>query len=421
VRAVGLILAKDLRRRGRAPLAPLVMLAFPFLFAGLIALAFGSGGGRGAPRFKVALVDEDGGLAARLVRGALGQEQAARFLEVTETDRERAMRAIARNRIGGAIVIPEGFSAAVYERRPTQLLVIRNPASALGSVAAEETAEFVALLLEGATNVLAEPLERVRAMASGAARGDAGWAPDAAVAEVATLVNRDLQAVSRFAFPPAIYLAPAEAPEAGSSDGSFQVIFRYVLPGMAAFALFFLAIGLMGDVFRERSLGTLGRQLAAPVGATQVVLGKVLATLVIGLIVAAAMAAIGALLLGARADPGAFALLCAAFLFAVTGFVTLLYGFARNEQQGGTLTSIVLMVMAFLGGSFIPLNSLPGLVRSLAPFTLNYWAIEGFQTLLVAGGDLREIAAPLAVFLAVGAVTVTADAYALRRRVAGGA
>lgn len=431
--AVVRIMLKDLRRRGRAPLAPLMMLAFPFLFAGLIALAFGSGGETRAPRFRVALVDEDGGLVGRLVRGAFGQEQAAQFLDVIETDLPHAMRSIERNRIGGAIVIPPGFSQAVLDRQPAHLRVVRNPASAIGSTAVEETAEFMALLLEGATNVLAEPLQRLREIGgrgtpetpagpSGGARS--GWAPDPEVSEIAVMVNRSLRGVGRFAFPPAIYLKKPEAPQPAEAktDGSgFRLIFAHVLPGMAAFALFFLAAGLMGDVFRERSLGTLGRQLTAPVRATEVVFGKILATMAVGLIVAAGMALVGGVLLHARADLGAFALLCLAFLLAVTGFVTLLYSFARNEQQGGTLTAIVMMGMAFLGGSFIPLESMPRFVGGIAPLTLNYWAILGFRTLLVSGGGLAEVAAPLGVLFATGVICVLTGGTLLQRRLMRGA
>lgn len=420
------IMLKDLRRRGRAPLAPLMMLAFPFLFAGLMALAFGGGGETRAPRFRVALVDQDGGLVARFVRGAFGQEQVSRILEMTETDLPHALRLIERNRVGGAIVIPPDFSRAILDGRPAQLRVLRNPASAVGAVAVEETAEFLALLLEGATHVLARPLERLRSsMAAPAASGtDASWAPDASVAEIAVMVNQSVRDVSRFVTPPAIYLRdPAAKDSTGAIAKASRIsqVFGYVLPGMAAFALFFLAAILMGDIFRERSRGTLNRQRAAPVRATELVLGKILATMVIGLIVAAGMALIGGILLGVRADLGAFVLLCLAFLLAVTGFVTLLYSFARHEQQGGTLSAIVVMVMAFVGGSFIPLESMPRFVTGIAPLTLNHWAIRGFRALLVGQGGLADIAVPLAVLLAVGIVSVLVGASLLQRRLMQGA
>ena len=435
-------MSKDLLRRWRSPLAPLVFLFFPFLFSGLIALAFGSGENGSMPRFKLAVVDEDGGFLAGLVRGALGQEQAAKFLEVSKATLPEALSAIERNRVAGALVIPKGFTDAVWKNEPAQLRVIRNPAQAIGPVAVEETAEFLALLLNGAGDLLAEPIRRIREQveASPQASGGMGaWAKDMAVADISVLTSHTFDAAGRFLLPPKIRIEKADAPgvprvAAGAADSSaaggsastkaddstFRSIFKGVLPGMAAFALFVLAIGLMGDVFVERRRGTLARQLAAPIGTRELVVGKISATLAVGLVVALFMALIGGLLLGARADPGAFALLSLAFLLAVTGFVTLIYSFARNEQRGGTLASIILMVMAFLGGSFLPLEMLPRVVRSLAPFTLNYWAVEGFQTLLFTQGGVGAIGRPLIVLAAVGVVSTLAGAAILQRQLVRG-
>jgi ABC-2 type transport system permease protein len=433
VRAIWLITWKDLRLRLRSPLAPLVFLAFPFLFSGLVALAFGGGGSR-TPRFPLALVDEDGGLVAKLVRGALGQKQAAQYLEVVEADLAGAEDLIAHNKIAGAIVIPSGFSEAVLDRRPIELRVIRNPAASIGPVAVEQTAEFIAVLLEGAARVLAEPIDRVRAMMRD--KHGSGWAPDGNVADVAMMVNRSLRGIGRFVFPPAIELrraptplgveaaadttasASASAPGAGRNE--FTLIFQQILPGMATFALFMLGIGLAADLFRERSARTLARMLASPLPASAVIAGKVLATLIVGLVVTIAMSLVGGLLLGARANPAAFALLALAFLLAVNGFITFLYSCAKDERQGGTITSIILMVMAFLGGSFIPLEALPAFARQLAPFTLNYWAINGFRTLLFSNAGIPAVAPALIVLTLVGTGSILAGGLTLRRRFARG-
>ncbi|MCK4412296.1 MAG: ABC-2 transporter permease [Candidatus Eisenbacteria sp.] len=463
MRIIWLIMRKDLLRRWRSPLASLVFLAFPFVFSALIALAFGTGGEGRMPRFKVALVDEDRGFVAGLVRGAFGQERAAQFLEVTETTHEEAMQLIEHNRVAGAIVIPAGFTDAVLDRRPTELRVIRNPAEAIGPIAVEETAEFLALFLEGAASVLSGPIERIRGLTEeGSADGGAGavpgagtlggaagqiserpvvpapadWAADERVAEIAVAVNHALRGARDYLLPPAIRLERADAPgvpvlsdttspaepaaASADDDARFLSIFKYVLPGMATFALFVLAVGLTADVFRERRRGTLARQLAAPLQPQKVVVGKMLATMGVGLIVALLMALIGALFLGARANPIAFLLLCVLFLLALTGFVNLLYSFARSEQRGATLASIVMMLMAFLGGSFIPLEAMPEFVQRLAVISLNYWAIEGFQALLFSGAGVAEIARPLVVFLAVGLVSVLLGGALLRGQLARG-
>jgi ABC-2 type transport system permease protein len=434
MRTAWLVMCKDLRLRLRSPLALIVYLLFPFVFSGLIALAFG--GADRAPRFRLALVDQDDGFVGGMVLGAFGQEQVSRYFTTTKVSLAEAMRLIEKKKISGAIVIPEGFSQAVYDRRPTHLRVIKNPAEAIGPLAVEEAAEMVARLIDGAATVFAEPLQMIAERAGedgdGASPDARALWPDGEVSEIAVTVNRCMAPVRRFALPPVIRLAPEgavatadtarrAAGEAGDPATRFNIIFRLVLPGMATFALLILALGFMADIPRERRQGTLARQLAAPVRPQGILAGKMLSTVVLGLLVAMVMAVIGASLLGARANLPAFALLCLALLCAGTGMLALLLGIARTERQGDTLASIVLMVMSLIGGSWIPLSSMPAFMAQIAPATLNYWAIRGFQQLIAEGAGLAAIAVPLVVLGAIGVVGLVVGGWVLQRRMMQGA
>lgn len=436
MRTAWIIMCKDLLRRLRSPLALVVYLLFPFIFSGLMALAFGTGGGGSIPRFKVALVNQDEGFVSRFVLGAFNQEQVSRYFESTEVALDEAMRLVERNKVAGAIVIPEDFSDAVLERRQTHLRVIKNPAQSIGPMATEEAAEMICRLLDGAANVLEEPLGGFVSLAretEDAARENswAGFPSDENVAEIARMVNRSLREVRRFAFPPVIRLekgddreaaggrAALDSPDDSSEDSEasrFLLIFQHVLPGMATFALLILALGFMADIPRERRMGTLARQLAAPVLARDVVAGKIMSTMVMGLMVAAAMAVVGALLLKARADLGGFILLSLAFLGASTGLLAIVFGSTRSEQQGATLASIIVMLMSLLGGSWIPLNVLPPFLAKLAQVTLNYWAIRGYQSLIMSEAGIPEIAVPLVILFAVGIVGTLAGSWIMQRR-----
>ena len=482
MRAIWIVTRNDIARRLRSPLASIVYLLFPFLFSGLMALAFGgTAGGGGMPRFKVALVNEDGGMASRLLAGAFNQEQMSQYFDATEVSAEEAQRLIRKDKVGAALVIPEGFTDDLLDGRPTTLRVIKNPAASIAPMAAEEMARTMAELLDGAVRVLDQPLELLRATGQeildrsereGAGSFSEHLAADVQVAQIAVAVNRSLRSIEGLVFPPVISLestqdslltlerredlaqaaaqAAAQTTTAESAvaaggdptggDGSeagaaadqdddaddaddddanagFYLVFKMVLPGMASFALAILALGFMADIPRERAMGTLQRQMTFPVPTTSIVWGKMLSTILMGLIVAAAMGLIGALLLKARADLLGFALLCITFLGAATGLFSLVYGIARSEQQGGTLASMLVMIMAFLGGSWIPLNMLPGFVRGLAPATINYWSLEGFQTLLFTDGGVEAIATPLLVLAAIAVVSATLGGWLLQRRV----
>ena len=310
-------------------------------------------------------------------------------------------------------------------REATQLEVVRNPAEAIGPMAIEEVTALIVEFLDGAARVLAEPLGEMDTMMAeldslsvGSAWG--AFPDDDRVGKIAMAVNRSMRQVRRYVFPPVIKVADAvqEKPEAEkeSAGGSFNLIFAYMLPGMATFSLMLLALGFMADIPRERALGTLDRQRTAPIQATQILSGKVLGSLAMGLLVAVAMALIAALLLDVRAHPLAFLALCIAFLLAANGCLAFLFGLARNERQGGTIGSIVVMIMSFLGGSWMPLDSMPAFLQKLAPATLNYWAIRGFRALIIDGGGLAEIAQPALILALIGAAGIMVGGWSMQRQ-----
>ena len=74
------------------------------------------------------------------------------------------------------------------------------------------------------------------------------------------------------------------------------------------------------------------------------------------------------------------------------------------------------MGMSSLGGSMVPLEQLPGPMQSAAPFTLNYWAIQGFSGLMFDEKGLGDIAGNLGVLLGAGLVMGMIAHFLLVRR-----
>ncbi len=430
MRTVWLVLRKDMLRRLRSPISSIVYLLFPFLFSGLIALAFGSGDNGQTPQFQLALVNEDDGFISRFVVGAFGQEQLAEIFEATECDLPRAEKLIKRNKVSGAIVIPPGFSEAILEGEPAHLRVIKNPAQAIGPVAIEELAGMFVQLLDGGARVLGGPLDEIARLSEETQEQSEGdpWAfpADDRIAEIASTINQNLRGVQRFAFPPVVTLregdpaveSAGEEPEGQASTGAsrMRTIFNYVLPGMATFALMLLSLGFVADIPRERTMGTLSRQLVAPVSAGAVMTGKLLSAVVMGLLIAFAMAAIGYFILDVRADLPAFLVLCLAYVSAATGVLAMLFGIARSEQQGATLSSILVIVMSMLGGAWFPLDNMPAFMRNVAPATINYWGIRGFREIMMHPVGLEAVATPALVLFGLAAAGTLVGSVLMNRR-----
>jgi ABC-2 type transport system permease protein len=62
-----------------------------------------------------------------------------------------------------------------------------------------------------------------------------------------------------------------------------------------------------------------------------------------------------------------------------------------------------MLIFGILGGSFINLDQMPSLVRTVSKITPNAWGLDGFTTLAL-GGTLTNLVEPISALLVMGAV-----------------
>jgi ABC-2 type transport system permease protein len=244
---------------------------------------------------------------------------------------------------------------------------------------------------------------------------------DQRVAGIAVQVNQVLTRSRPYLLPPVVTFTTATRPEPGSQKnpaGSSPTasVFLFMLPGISVFALFNLADQTMRDLLVEARLKTLRRQLAGPITAGRVLAGKALATAAVAALSLLILSAVGAAVTPRGISLAGYLLLSLAVVAAATGFASAVFGFAQSEKQGATLASLVSLVMAFSGGAFIPLNSLPGALRALSPFSLIYWAASGYQKLVVEGEGLRSVLPNVAILAGVGLLLLALSAPLWQRR-----
>lgn len=411
------VIRKDLLRKLRSPLGPVIFLLFPILFALLIGFTFGSSGDKAAP-IKIALVDEDKGLASRFLKSSFAQDRMPTRFDIVEAEMAEAERLVEDNKVSAVLRFPRGFTDSLFEAHSTYLEVVRNPAQGIYPQIAEEFVRVLALGAGSAVRVLGEPLAEIRAASRGKARPS-----DLFVSDVSVAIRRRMEGVGRYAIPPAIRLqnAVAEKDEKkGGGDSPFKIAL-FVLPGMAVFSLMMLAIGSMADLPREAAHGTLPRQFVAPVRAGSVIAGKIAATWILSIVCIAVLAIVAGIWSGSDLHPVGFVCLSLAFGLAATGFAALIQSFSRSERSGSTLGSILVMVMSAVGGSWIPLENLPAFVRGLAPYTLTYWGSSGYRELLFGSGNLAGILPHLGVLIACGVLFSGTAMFLFGRRYKAGA
>lgn len=374
MRAALAIARKDLRQRFRDRSAIVVGIVAPVAIAGLMSFAF-----KGVESFSYTLgvVNLDHGpIAASLVK-ALEAPQIRNLITLRRMSSESAARAeIRAGHLGAGLVIPVGFSAGTTGARPESIVTLssdQNPVD--GQVTRSVVQSLVA-------QVNADRLSVATALAAGAP-------------------GSELQALARRAGGLHIPLQAVQAP-----IGAHELkVISYYAPGMAIFFLLFTVSYAARSFFVDRSEGMIERIRAAPVRAAEILVGKALSVFVYGSLSLATIGVVTSAAFGADWGPALPAVVLGLVLIvSVVALTALVIGLSRTQRQAEGVSSIVVFGLALLGGNFFLISSAPSVMRHLALFTPNGWALRGFTDLATTGGGFATIVQPVLAILAFSAV-----------------
>lgn len=399
--------AKDLRRRIRDPLSLVLWAGVPLVVGLVLKLAFGREGT--PPQAHLLVADRDDSVVSRLLVGAFGQGGLSELIRVEAVEEGEGRERMDAGDASALLVVPEGFGAAVIEERPSRLTLVTNPAQQVLPGIVEESLSIFVDAVFYLQRLLAGPL----ALARQGPPAGATTLPDSTVSRISVEVNRIVNRVGPYVFPPAVELA-TEAGPAEPDEPGFAVLF---FPGVVFMALLFFAQGLSEDVWRERSLGTLRRAVATPRSLAAFLGGKLLAgaTLMAGVALVALLA--GRWLFGIELANLPLALLWATLAgTALLALMVLVQLHAASERAGNMLTGAVIFPLAMLGGSFFPFEAMPDWMARIGRLTPNGWALQQFVALVRDRVEPVALAGALA-----GVVLVGGLAFALSaRRLAAG-
>ncbi|MFC8348440.1 ABC transporter permease [Streptomyces sp. NPDC057280] len=380
------IAAKDLRQRLRDRSAWVIVFLAPVLISALMALAFNN---NSEFRADIGVVDLDHGPAATGLTQVLKSPELEGTVHVRSYDDESAARrAVDAGSVHAAIVVPKGFTQALHGGTTAPVKVLDSVDFGLqAQLARAVTESYVA-------QVNADRLSVATAVAAGAPQRD----------------------VPELAAKAALLRLPEEVRAEGLPDDALKVI-SYFGPSMGMFfVLFTVGFGARG-YFIEQQQGTLDRIAAAPVGRGALLLGKSVSTFVYSLAGLATVTLVSWLAFGASwADPLGVAALSVAMAVCVVCLTALVVALVRTEQQAQGLASILVFALVLLGGNFVFASGTTPLIRRLALFTPNGWALRGFTDLGTGVRGWAAVGAPLLGIAAFSAAVAAVTALLLRLR-----
>jgi ABC-2 type transport system permease protein len=391
-----------------------VPLAFFTVFAGLFGGLPTGGEGQDRQRaLKILVVDEDQSEGSRRFIAALRRQSAVEVStapgpgeqepggpEPSEEpwSREDARRLVRSGRFAASVAIPAGWArwfGSLSPDRPAVELVYdaanpmaRHSVNGLVQVAAMEALpdllvkDGFRLMDQSGSGLTPEErrtvdglIARVRSQLDEVRRKEATGA-EAPGGPAAKEEQEGFRGMVR------VEASPARAEQGGTPARKTGSLVSYYAAGLGVMFLLFSVVGAGGALLEEESRGTLERLLAGNVRMPTILLGNWLFTALVGVAQVSLMFVWGAVLfridLWSIQHLTGFAVMTVATAAAAAGFGLVLAACCKSQAQLNGFATILVMVMAALGGSMVPRFVMPSFLDTTAKFTFNGWALDGY-------------------------------------------
>jgi ABC-2 type transport system permease protein len=160
-----------------------------------------------------------------------------------------------------------------------------------------------------------------------------------------------------------------------------QVNPNLIVSGLTSLAILFGTTSIEAvAVVLERQNGTFERLIVAPVSFYTIILGKALAGLFFGLILAIGILVPLSILSGtALANPLLFFIAVAFSSLTFSGLGVLVSVYAKWVPEAQMLDNFIRLPMAFLSGAFVPLELMPSQLQVVARFLPLTYSVEAFR------------------------------------------
>jgi ABC-2 type transport system permease protein len=212
------------------------------------------------------------------------------------------------------------------------------------------------------------------------------------------------------------FLKPAFRPALAQGGHPHANGAEQVVPGQATLSAFFLVSLITFAFFAEYSQATWDRLRASQATSLEIVMGKTLPRIAIGIAQFVVILGAGVVLfaLDIRGDVIALAPLVIALCICLGLLGVAVTALCRTAQQANAFSIVGMVLFGAIGGALVPINVLPDWARTIAPVTPTYWAMRGFRSVILDGQGLGGVTAPTGVLLGMAALFAMVALWRLR-------
>jgi len=199
---------------------------------------------------------------------------------------------------------------------------------------------------------------------------------------------------------------------------------QHNVPAWTLFAIFFISLSLSVGLINERKDGSFKRLLTLPCTYFQYLLSKSILFLFVCLLQFAFLFALGIYLFPHIGLPklllgdNAWLLLpmCICSSFAAIGFGIFIGKITTDHQQAAVLAALSVVIFAAIGGIWIPVFTMPEIMKTISKISPLNWGLNGFYDILIRNGTWVDILPECAYSLGFAAVCMGIALGDYRRR-----
>ncbi|TWU59928.1 Inner membrane transport permease YbhS [Rubripirellula tenax] len=393
LRTTWLIARKDLRLYFRDRMALLLGFLLPISLVTVFGFVFGQGNGSDVmPRVSLWIADKDQtDASANLIESLRSSEMLRVMPNVDQKiDVDGITCKVADGDASHVLVIESGFEASVAEGGEQGLRLIRDPGremedrliqlgitQAMFSVRGGDYWSTALRQQFADAGMPDDQLDRFSDQADRMTQIIDGWVSSS---ETNPLAETDAAQWGFFGESDSIKTEDV-APPSRPKRVTYQL--AQSVAGVSVMMLMFGMASCGTTLLTERDEGTLSRLLSSSVPRGTILGGKVTFTFIIGMLQMLVMLLYGELVfrVGVFRDPITLLVISAVWTLAATSLGMLIASFSRTRKQAESMTPIISLTLASLGGCMFPLQllDLPAPVEMLTKSMVTYWSMSAFQ------------------------------------------
>ncbi|MDR2232809.1 MAG: ABC transporter permease [Tannerella sp.] len=199
---------------------------------------------------------------------------------------------------------------------------------------------------------------------------------------------------------------------------------QHNVPAWSMFAIFFIVISLAGNMIREREIGCYNRLMTMPCSFHLYLLSKICIYLTVCLLQLCLMIVTGMYLTPLIGLPAlklghsilALCIVSAAASLAAIGYGLAIGSLARTNQQASVFGAVSVVILAAIGGVWIPTFIMPHFMQIISRISPLNWGLNGFNDLFVRDAGTMAVMPYILALLLFFSITLIISYWMNRRR-----